>query len=42
MIEEVKTLMDEEGDERVKFLLNEIYQFLILKGSAYTDREFSN
>ena len=25
MIEKAKTLMDEEGDERVKFLLNEIY-----------------
>ena len=25
MIEKSKTLMDEEGDERVKFLLNEIY-----------------
>jgi len=25
MIEEAKTLMDEEGDERVKFLLKEIY-----------------
>ena len=25
MIEEAKTLMDEEGDERIKFLLNEIY-----------------
>ena len=25
MIEEAKALMDEEGDERVKFLLNEIY-----------------